>query len=36
MQKNIIGALALGLLSSSALAQSSVTVYGVALSLIHI
>nr|WP_315212543.1 porin [uncultured Duganella sp.] len=30
MQKNIIGALALGLLSSSALAQSSVTVYGVA------
>ena len=30
MQKNIIGALALGLLSSAALAQSSVTVYGVA------
>lgn len=30
MQKNLIGAVALGLLSSAALAQSSVTVYGVA------
>lgn len=30
MQKKVIGALALGLLSSTALAQSSVTVYGIA------
>lgn len=30
MQKNIIGALALGLFSSTAMAQSSVTVYGIA------
>jgi predicted porin len=30
MQKNVIGALALGLMSSAALAQSSVTVYGIA------